>query len=54
MLGDVCLLHPELFHKFPGRQFAVLQQFNNGDSRRVRKRLEDVCLETAQVNQAYA
>jgi hypothetical protein len=48
MLGNVRLLHPELFNQHTGGQLSFAQELQDGDPGRMSKCLKDVGLESAQ------
>ena len=45
MLGRVGLLDPEFFNQIPGGQFAIAQQFDNRDPRRICESLKDLAFD---------
>ncbi len=47
VLGDVGLLHAEVFDESSGRDFAVFEQFEDGYTRGVAKGLKDAGFESA-------
>ena len=48
VLRDIGLLHAELLDQRSGREFSRAEEFQNGDSGRMSKRLKDVGLEPSQ------
>lgn len=48
VLGEIGLLEAKVFDKIGDGQFAMLELFKDGDTRRVRERLEDFSLKVSQ------